>query len=250
MDWQPALSTAFCNGYAGSVGNNLTLALQGTLPIPPPPGAPTVSTLTATPTSPQLTGTSVTLADTITTTASPAPSAPPTGTIQFLNGTTVLATEPVTSSGATFTTSSLPSTTNSLSAVYSGDFNYGGSTSAVVPYTVQPAPTISGQMPASIAPGTSSFPTPTPFSLTVTDPSSGQSYASTFLALTFASSDGGTLDQTDAELSYQDSAGDWCPMVVKSGGLVGAGDFAGIFTGMGSSCGSPPRGSRSVLGHR
>ncbi len=51
----------------------------------------------------------------------------------------VIATEPVSNGGATYTTTTLPSQTNQLTAVYSGDFNYYGSTSPTVPYTMQPA---------------------------------------------------------------------------------------------------------------
>ncbi len=62
---------------AGSTNNNTTLNLQGTgLPIPPPPGTSTTNALSATPVSPQLTGTSVTLTDTISSGGSPA-TAPP-----------------------------------------------------------------------------------------------------------------------------------------------------------------------------
>ena len=56
----------------------------------------------------------------------------PTGRIKYLNGTTVLATLTLTAGSATYTTSQLTPGANSITAVYVGDSNYGGSTSAPV----------------------------------------------------------------------------------------------------------------------
>jgi hypothetical protein len=56
----------------------------------------------------------------------------PTGKVQFLNGTAVLATVTLTSDSAKYTTSKLPAGSNSLTAVYEGDSNNNGSTSAPV----------------------------------------------------------------------------------------------------------------------
>lgn len=54
----------------------------------------------------------------------------PTGTVQFLNGTTVLAKVSVSSSSAKYTTTKLPEGSNSITAIYSGDASHKGSTSA------------------------------------------------------------------------------------------------------------------------
>ena len=56
----------------------------------------------------------------------------PTGRIKYLNGTTVLATLTLTAGSATYTTSKLPPGANSITAVYVGDSNNSGSTSAPV----------------------------------------------------------------------------------------------------------------------
>ncbi len=70
-------------GVAGSTNNNTTLNLQGTgLPIPPPPGKITTNVLSASPASPQLTTTSVTLTDTISSGGATATAA--TGNVNFL----------------------------------------------------------------------------------------------------------------------------------------------------------------------
>ncbi len=61
----------------------------------------------------------------------------PTGTVNFLNGTTALGSSAVDTSGvATFTANSLPSGANSITAVYSGDANFLPSTSAALTETV------------------------------------------------------------------------------------------------------------------
>jgi hypothetical protein len=62
----------------------------------------------------------------------------PTGTVTFYNGTTALGTGTVNGSGqATFSTTTLAAGTDTLTAVYTGDAIYTGSTSAGVTETVQ-----------------------------------------------------------------------------------------------------------------
>jgi Pro-kumamolisin, activation domain/Bacterial Ig-like domain (group 3) len=59
-------------------------------------------------------------------------SASPTGTVQFLNGTAVLGTAPVSGGTAALSTSTLTvAASHSIKAVYSGDANFSGSTSGV-----------------------------------------------------------------------------------------------------------------------
>ncbi len=65
----------------------------------------------------------------------------PTGRIKYLNGTTVLATLTLTAGSATYTTSKLPPGANSITAVYVGDSNNSGSTSAPVNQVVLDATT-------------------------------------------------------------------------------------------------------------
>lgn len=59
-----------------------------------------------------------------------------TGTVQFFDGGTPLGTSPVSSNAATFSTSALSIGGHSITAVYSGDSNFTGSTSAILTQTV------------------------------------------------------------------------------------------------------------------
>jgi Bacterial Ig-like domain (group 3)/Chitobiase/beta-hexosaminidase C-terminal domain/NHL repeat len=72
------------------------------------------------------------------------PQATPTGTVTFLNGATTLGIGVVNGSGgATFTTSSLPLGTYTLTAQYSGDSNFWPSTSSILSDTMITNPTTS-----------------------------------------------------------------------------------------------------------
>jgi sugar lactone lactonase YvrE len=55
-----------------------------------------------------------------------------TGTVQFLNGTTSLGTSTISSGVATLLTTALPVGTDSITAVYLGDANFAGATSAAL----------------------------------------------------------------------------------------------------------------------
>ncbi len=59
-----------------------------------------------------------------------------TGTVQFLDGTTVLEIVTLTARQASFSTSALSAGTHSLTALYSGDTTYDSSTSTVLSQTV------------------------------------------------------------------------------------------------------------------
>ena len=66
----------------------------------------------------------------------------PTGTVTFMLGTTDLGSEPLNGSGvAQLITTSLPGGADAITAVYSGDSNYSGSTSGSVTVTVTLIPT-------------------------------------------------------------------------------------------------------------
>jgi hypothetical protein len=111
----------------------------------------------------------------VTFTASVAASAPatgtPTGSVTFKDGAATLGTGTLSSGTATFSGSSLGAGSHSVTAVYGGDTNFSGSTSAVVTQTVNTAsstttvgsalnPSVSGQSVtftttvAAVAPGT------------------------------------------------------------------------------------------------
>ena len=91
---------------------------------------------------------------TLTATVSPAPTGSSSGTVSFYNGSTLLGADSVNSSGgATFTSSTLPAGALQLTAVYSGNADFAGSTSSTVTesvntnYTVTapPAPLVVSQ---------------------------------------------------------------------------------------------------------
>src|SRR5262249_33067566 len=73
---------------------------------------------------------------------------PTGGTVTFLDGTTVLATVPLTGTHghaqATFTTAALAIGTHSITARYSGDYNYSARYSAGAPTSVQAGVPASG----------------------------------------------------------------------------------------------------------
>jgi hypothetical protein len=93
------------------------------------------TTTAISPLSPSVFGQSVTFTATVTTNAPG--SGIPTGTITFKDGSTILASNVALSAGvATFATSSLSTGNHSITAVYSGDANDTGSTSAARTQTV------------------------------------------------------------------------------------------------------------------
>ena len=91
------------------------------------------TTLQASPTSANA-GQSVTLTATVT---SQSGTNTPTGTVTFYNGSTALGTATLNSSGvATFSTTTLPAGSDSITAAYGGDSNAAGSTSQAVTVTI------------------------------------------------------------------------------------------------------------------
>jgi YVTN family beta-propeller protein len=75
-------------------------------------------------------------------------SAGATGTVTFMDGSTVLGTATITGSPVTFTTSTLLAATHPITAVYSGDSNYSTATSAVLSQVVNKATPGTGGVPA------------------------------------------------------------------------------------------------------
>jgi hypothetical protein len=118
------------SNFAGSTSIAYTETITGA-------ATSTTTVLTALP-NPAIAGQSVTLAATV----APAPTGTPTGTVSFYDGTTLLGTMAVNSSGiADFIDTSLPVGALSITAVYSGNAGFSGSTSTVVTETVSPATT-------------------------------------------------------------------------------------------------------------
>ncbi|MGA7514405.1 MAG: Ig-like domain repeat protein [Candidatus Sulfotelmatobacter sp.] len=110
----------------------------------------TTTTLVAAP-SPASAGESVTL----TATVSPAPTGSSPGTVSFYNGATLLGSGTLNSLGvATFSTTSLPAGSDSLTAVYSGNLLFAASTSAALSETVNTSYTVTAPpAPLSVAQG-------------------------------------------------------------------------------------------------
>ena len=82
----------------------------------------------------------------------------PTGTVTFMDGTAALGTATLNSGSATYTTSSLAVGSHSITAIYSGDANFPGSTSGILGQVVSLIPqTITFTMlpPSSAVYGTS-----------------------------------------------------------------------------------------------
>jgi hypothetical protein len=78
----------------------------------------------------------------------------PTGTVTFMDGTTTLGTGTLSGGVATLTTSSLAFGSHSITAVYSADTNFTGSTSAALTQTVNADPTTT-VLTSSLNPSTS-----------------------------------------------------------------------------------------------
>jgi len=97
----------------------------------------TTTTLTPVPTpNPSIFGEPVTLSASV----SSSGGTPSSGeTVTFMSGTTSLGTATLTSGAASLTTTSLPVGTDSITAVYSGDSDFAGSTSTAVSQTVNKA---------------------------------------------------------------------------------------------------------------
>jgi hypothetical protein len=107
---------------------------------------PTTTTLTASPVSPQLFGTS----ETLTATVSPVA----TGTVQFENGTTALVAPATVSGGvATLVTSALPVGSLTLNAVFTPTAGNGfASSTGTTPFTVNPIPTTTTLTASPVSP--------------------------------------------------------------------------------------------------
>lgn len=98
------------------------------------------------------------------------------GSVNFLNGSTILATVPLDAQGkATYSTSTLPIGTNSITVSYAGDGTYGASTSSVLSQVINkvsttttltavPNPSNFGGgvvLTATVTPGVTGYPAPT-----------------------------------------------------------------------------------------
>jgi autotransporter-associated beta strand protein len=115
------------------IGNGLYIGSTSTAMPVTVTKATTTTKLMVSPSSPAF-GAQVTLLATIT--PGTTGTASPTGKVSFYNGSKLLGTGTVAGEVATFVTNALPAGTSSLTAQYSGDTNYDGSTSPPVSVTV------------------------------------------------------------------------------------------------------------------
>ncbi|HEX4426895.1 MAG TPA: Ig-like domain repeat protein [Terriglobales bacterium] len=105
----------------------------------------TSTAITASPSSPVVSQSVI-----LTATVTPAPIGAPLGTVDFFNDSTLLNTATVNSSGvATFTTTTLPAGSDSLTAAYSGNAGFTASTSTALKLTVGTAPAFAVTAPTT-----------------------------------------------------------------------------------------------------
>ena len=141
----PAGSDAIKATYSGNIDFSASASPVITETIT---GTSTTATSTALSAAPNasVAGQSVTLTATIT----PAPTGAPLGTVNFYHGSTLLNAASVNSSGmATFTTTTLPVGSDSITAAYSGNTEFAASTSTALVLTVGAAPTFAIAAPAT-----------------------------------------------------------------------------------------------------
>jgi hypothetical protein len=156
---------------------------------------------------------------------------PPDGeAVWFMNGTSQLGSETLTSGATTFTTSALPVGTNTITAVYGGDLNYSGSTSNAVSQVVattsanqNPAPVIGSLSPAFTQAGNAAF------TLTVNGSGfiSGSTiyWGATALTTTYVSTNQLTAQVTAAEIASTGTSAITVQTPTPGGGASSALEF-------------------------
>ncbi len=158
------------NEQLAGPGNSIRLTLQGDLALPPPPGAPSTTTLTS-----NVDTTPLGFPVTFTANVAPGEGADPEldvpgGVVLFFNGPTQIGQAQLDETGqAVLTTSSLPVGAHQITARYNGNVDYEGSTSGVLVHTVTAVPTVTANIPPYVVAGGA----PAPFTATITNPSSG-----------------------------------------------------------------------------
>jgi hypothetical protein len=125
--------------YLKAIYNGATTFLTSTSATVTEDVEQTTKTTVTSSANPSVFGKSVTFTAKVT----PSGSGSPNGSVKFLDGATVLATETLPSTGGvvTFSTAALSAGTHSITAVYEGSSTYAGSTSAVLTETVERAKT-------------------------------------------------------------------------------------------------------------
>lgn len=138
---------------AGS-GHALSLALEGRLPVPAPPGDPSTTQLAVDPAGSSRLGQAVTMTATVAAGPEAEEPGPPAGLVDFFDDGDLLGTAELDAEGrASFTVDTLPSGTHPLTAHYRGQSPFDDSASEPVPHLVAPDPTITSGLPPFVALG-------------------------------------------------------------------------------------------------
>ncbi len=195
------------NDQLAGAGHSLTMTVEGDLELPPPPDEASVTTLVVTPEG------GARLGDDVTLTATVAPGegseVVPTGFVDFLDGSTVLATVPLDEGTAEFVTSSLAADSHSLRARYRGDSTYAASASAPVSYLVAATPSVTSTLPEFIEIGAESV----EFDVTISNPGVGAPVTNARLDVAIARALGNApFTPEHVVLEHQDDAGVWQPV--------------------------------------
>jgi hypothetical protein len=160
----PTGSDSITAGYGGDTNFNPSTSAALIVTVNPVP-VTTSTALIATPTS-ATTGVSVSFTATVT----PASGAvTPTGTVTFYDGATSIGTGSLNAAGvATFSTTTLPAGSDSITAQYGGATAFSGSTSAAVTVTITVPPPPDFSLTISPSSGTETSSAPVNATLTVT----------------------------------------------------------------------------------
>jgi photosystem II stability/assembly factor-like uncharacterized protein len=132
LEWTPAgdlstLPNTFVSGVALESGVDLTVSTYGRSMWRLHGNGATTTTSLVSSMNPSVQGKPVTFTAVVS-----SPTGTPTGKVEFLNGSTVLATPTITSGSAQYTTSKLQPGANSITAIYLGDSSHDSSTSPPV----------------------------------------------------------------------------------------------------------------------
>jgi hypothetical protein len=220
------------SNFSSSTSSVLTQVVNGV-------ALPATTTSLISSANPSATGQSITFTATVT-----GPSGNmtvPTGTVNFLDGTTTLASAGLNGSGvAVYSTSSLAIGSHSITAVYSGDTNFSGSTSTVLTQVVNSSTLLATTTAVTSSLNPSASGQSVTFTATVSGPSGNSTVPTgmvTFIDGTSTLGTGSLNNSAQATLSTSTlSAGSHSITAVYGGNTIFAGSTSTILT---QTVGSP-----------
>jgi hypothetical protein len=209
-------------GGSGSFTGSTSAALTQTVN----PSASSVSLSSSL--NPAVSGQSVTFTATV---AAVAPGAgTPTGSVTFMNGTTTLGSGTLSGGVATYSTTTLPVGSDSITAVYSGDSNFTTQTSSALTQTVNPAVNVPTTTTLQSSADPSVYGQSVTFTATVTGSGGTPTGSVTFMngtaTLATKTLSGGSASFTTTSLA----AGSYGVTAVYSGDTTFAGDTSTALT--------------------